>query len=180
MKKWYRILFLTFFIFINCKTYKESIKENSFVKTSLNYKSGELKAKGFYNKEYYDDVKLPVGLWTEYYKNGVIKSIGEYKMENYTDCCTGGICKTPYSYKIGEWKYFFNDRKLKEKGIYRIGTKIIETSCEGGAEIKYGRVNKNWIFYNVKGELREISKKEIQNIEKESVVSYWDAVKLEL
>lgn len=175
-------LFLKLLLFIglivSCSTKKKTLETSSSIKGVLRYDTGELKAEGYFDKKNYElDTKLPEGKWSFYYKSGKIKSTGEYKIGYYTNCCTGGVCEMPYSYKVGEWKYYYANNKLKAKGNLSLSKKKIKTSCEGGDEINFGRVNKNWIFYDFYGNNIKPTTKQIEEIEKTSIIDYWDTIK---
>lgn len=58
-------------------------------------------------------VECMVGSWIEYYKNGHVKSIGQFKENptgNWSNLKARGYC----SVRVGEWKYFdMNGRLIK-------------------------------------------------------------------
>jgi hypothetical protein len=54
-----------------------------------------------------------IGKWTEYYQSGNIKSQGNYGFGIIRNCCAAGYCYGQYSYKIGRWAYYSEDKKLK-------------------------------------------------------------------
>ncbi len=115
-----------------------------------------------------DSIKsnLKIGLWTEYYPTGNIKSIGNYQIDSYTECCWGGPCKQFKNYKLGEWKYFYENNQLRANGTYIIKRGHIKTNCSGGDKIFKGYLDKSWTYYNNKGEKMKLSKdfkRELQN-----------------
>ena len=76
--------------------------ENGKIEKSEIYLQGVLLAKGLIDEE-----GKRQGYWEEYYKNGILKSKGKYKD----------------SHRIGEWIYFFNNKKIQQKGVYLEGEK---------------------------------------------------------
>lgn len=166
----YTVLFLL--MAFSCKSAKlesEHVKINT--KTNY-YENGFVKSVGNLDSELL--LRGKIGLWNEFYENGKLKESGIYKSDFYTDCCTGGLCDMVYSYKVGEWNYYHKNGKLKAKGIYGIGKKNIETSCEGGDEIRFGYITENWKFYDLNGNEIRPTNKQISEIEKSSYSTEWE------
>ena len=171
------IYILTFVFFVSCKTSRAEVEYLNKTEISEYYDSGEIKSVGSidaFHKEYNN---FRVGFWREFYKNGNLKSEGNYKLDTYKQCCTGGICDGYYSYKYGEWKYYFENGNLKAKGTYRIGKKHKKTSCEGGDEINFGYITNSWIFYDIKSNEIKPSDKDILEIENSSYLDQFDMSK---
>lgn len=168
---------MSFLLFINCKTTQP---KSEFVGKSIvneYYSTGEIKSTGTIedlHKEYFN---FKIGFWREFYKNGKLKASGNYQLDTYKQCCTGGVCDGYYSYKFGEWNYYHENGTLKSTGKYRIGKKHINTSCKDGDEINFGYVNDNWKFYDSNGNEIEPSKSDIAEIEETSFLDQWDMQK---
>ena len=171
------IYILTFLLFVSCKTTQTKLELLEKNIATEYYDSGEIKSVGTiedFHKEYNN---YRIGFWREFYRDGMLKESGNYKLDTYTQCCTGGICDGFYSYKFGEWSYYHQNGKLKAKGKYRIGKKYIKTSCEGGDEINFGFVSDNWKFYDENGNEITPTKNDIAEIEKTSILDEWNMTK---
>ncbi|MEZ4805200.1 MAG: hypothetical protein R2852_06890 [Bacteroidia bacterium] len=117
----------------------------------------------------YDSVKsdLKVGLWTEYYSDGKIKSKGNYEMDSYVTCCFLGPCRQFVTYKKGHWKYFHENGKLKASGKYKVKKQHIFTTCKGSYERVFNsRIDNSWHYYDEEGRKKKMTKKLIREIEK--------------
>ncbi|MCG2432117.1 toxin-antitoxin system YwqK family antitoxin [Aequorivita xiaoshiensis] len=165
---------LTFLLFVSCKT--AQIKSELPIKNTITeyYESGEIKSVGAIDEFHKEFNNYRIGFWKEFYKNGILKASGNYKLDTYTQCCTGGICDGFYSYKFGEWNYYYDNGNLKANGTYKIGKKHKETSCEGGDEINFGFVTDSWVFYDKNGKKIIPTEKDISEIEKSSFIDEWD------
>lgn len=168
------IYILTFLLFVSCKLtqIKSEVPPENII--TEYYESGEIKSVGTIDDFHKEFNNYRIGFWKEYYRNGNLKSTGNYKLDTYTQCCTGELCDGFYSYKYGEWNYYYDNGKLKAKGKYRIGKKHKQTNCEGGDMIKFGFVTDSWNFYNSKGKSINPSQKYINEIEKLSFIDEWD------
>lgn len=176
MKK--SIVLLIILSLINCKTVQKIPEKKVNEKVVREYyKTGELKATGPIEEEYNKYSNYRNGFWKEFYKSGALKEEGNFKLDTYTNCCTGGLCEIYYSYKFGEWSYFYENGKLKAKGIYKIERKHKETSCEGGTEIEYGNLDNSWKFFDEKGNEIKPTENIILEIKKRSVLDSWDMIK---
>lgn len=91
-----------------------------------------------------------VGLWTEYYYEGQIKSQGMYQIEEYIYCGTTPFCKHSV-YKIGYWQHYFANGKIKASGVYSLKFTKVRTNCKGGAKLRKGYPDKSWTFYDEEG-----------------------------
>ena len=171
------IYILIFPFFLSCKT--TQTKSETPIKNTITeyYESGEIKSFGTIDSFHKEYNNYRIGLWKEFYRNGNLKSVGNYKLDTYTQCCTSGICDGFYSYKYGEWTYYYDNGKLKAKGKYRIGKKHKKTSCKGGDEINFGFVTDSWSFYNNSGKEINPTQKDIAEIEKTSILDEWDMMK---
>tara|TARA_B100000795_G_scaffold264965_1_gene246161 strand:+ start:2284 stop:2814 length:531 start_codon:yes stop_codon:yes gene_type:complete len=168
------IYILTFLLFVSCKTVQietELPKTNTITEY---YENGQIKSVGNIDEFHKEFNNYRIGFWNEFHANGKLKASGNYKLDTYTQCCTGGICDGFYSYKYGEWIYYYDDGQLKAKGIYQIGKKNKETSCEGGDEINFGFITDSWKFYSNSGKEIKPTKKNIEEIEKSSFLDEWD------
>jgi hypothetical protein len=82
---------------------------------------------------------IKVGEWREYNDSGLLKSTGSYKIGSFLDCCTGGLCRSFYYYRMGVWK-FYNEKGEMEFEINFEPTKLrVKTGC-GGDSLIYGIV----------------------------------------
>jgi antitoxin component YwqK of YwqJK toxin-antitoxin module len=171
------IYILTLILFVSCKTVQNKSELPTKSTITEYYESGEIKSVGAVDEFHREFNNYRVGPWKEFYENGNLKAYGNYKLDTYTQCCTGGVCDGFYSFKYGEWNYYYDNGKLKAKGTYRIGKKHKETSCEGGDEIKFGFVTDSWKFYDTNGKEIKPTEKNIAEIEKSSFLDEWDMMK---
>ena len=84
-----------------------------------------------------DDFTAPlkVGIHTTFFKDGKIRSVGEYKIGSYTQCCTGGFCCEYYHYKYGLWNYYYNSGNTKATIKYDTKNYNIRTSCDAATMV---------------------------------------------
>lgn len=88
---------------------------------TLFYDNRQIKAIGYYpidkkgNKAYYR-----VGQWIEYYQTGQIKSIGNYDLNYYYGCYNSRPGLRYYSFKKGDWTYFYENGMTKAKATYKV------------------------------------------------------------
>ena len=134
------------------------ISNNKFIgqdslKTS-HYKSGKVKSKGKFARNSRGEISnLKIGEFESFYENGEIKENGKYEIGRYTQCCAGGLCSQFYNYKLGEWNYYFSNGNKKAQIIYDVKPFQLNTSCEGGDQISFGKINLDESkIYNEKGE----------------------------
>ena len=159
----------------SCKSTK-IISEPPTKKTEIEfYKNGLVKNIGQIDSDFLSKAAR-IGFWSEFYENGKLKEFGEYVSETYTNCCTGGLCSTVYSYKIGEWSYFYESGQLKAKGIYKLGKRHIDTSCEGGDEINFGALDSSWKFYDKNGNEIKPTEKELKEMDKNGMIDEFDVI----
>ncbi|GGD27590.1 toxin-antitoxin system YwqK family antitoxin [Flavobacterium orientale] len=169
-----RYYFLFLFLIFSCKSARvASDLPQTNIKVTY-YNNGFVKNVGNVEAFFAEHNSYRIGLWSEFYENGKLKSSGNYKLGTYIQCCTGGLCDEYYSYKIGEWVYYHDNGTLKAKGTYQIGEKHKKTSCEGGAKIKFGFVTDQWKFYDKDGSEIKPSSNDIAEIEKSSFIDEWD------
>ena len=102
--------------------------------------------------------KLKVGLWTEYYHSGQIKSQGEYRIAIYTNCCSNGPCWNYYGYKTGKWTYYYENGQIESTGTYIVNVEKMNTSCKGGDRAPHHRISKEWTFFNEDGSKKKLDK----------------------
>jgi antitoxin component YwqK of YwqJK toxin-antitoxin module len=159
----------------SCKSTK-IISETTTKKAEMEfYKNGLLKSIGQVDSDFLSK-SARIGFWSEFYENGKLKESGEYASDTYTNCCTAGLCDMVYSYKIGEWNYFYDSGQLKAKGIYKLGKKHINTSCEGGDEINFGVLDNSWEFYDKNGNEIELTEKELKEMDKNGMIDEFDVM----
>jgi len=168
------ICLLIIFSLLSCNSLKmnsDLVKINTKV---IYYPSGKIKSVG--NT---DDItkEFRIGYWNEFYENGQLKESGNYNLETYEECCTGGICDAYYSYKIGEWIYYHENGKLKAKGTYKIGKKVKNTNCGNNVEINFSYVTETWLFFDNNGNEIKPNADDINEIEKSSYINQFDMLK---
>lgn len=113
------------------------------------YETGEVKSKGKYACDKTGRLSgYKVGNWTEYYLNGVLKSIGDYQISSFIDCGTAGLERIFYNYKIGDWTYLKNDSSIEARGTYKTIKTNIDTRCQGGDNLLFMTITENWFFSN--------------------------------
>jgi antitoxin component YwqK of YwqJK toxin-antitoxin module len=164
------LLLLTILFFPSGQLYCQKNKWNDMVLGSCRL---QIAKDGYHGKtaadtSYYKDKKIKaigkvavmddsinsefkIGLWTEYYQNGQIKSQGSFQIGAYTNCCSNGWCESYINYEVGQWKYYYDNGQLKASGIYKVKKEHINTSCEGGAQIYKSHISKSWRFYRQDG-----------------------------
>lgn len=106
----------------------------------LKYTNGKLKGQGKFAVAEDEVSVLRFGLWKEYDENGILKAEGSYKIGSYLDCCTAGLCRAFYYYRIGEWKYFDEQGVLDFSLDYVPTEHLVDTNCEGGDKLLFGVV----------------------------------------
>lgn len=111
---------------------------------------------------------LKVGLSEKYNEQNNLIEKGNYELGEYTNCCAGGLCKQFYSFKNGDWQYFYPNGNIKASINYKTTKLEMDTSCEGGAKLKFGNIDlSKSIFYDEKGKRIEPSddlKLELQTV----------------
>jgi len=109
---------------------------------TCHYTSGRVKSRTSYalNKEN-EISNLKIGLHEVYNDEGKRLEIGQYQIGQYTNCCTGSLCKQFYSYKIDNWKYNYPNGKVRMEILYNITKAWMDTSCEGGSKLKFGKID---------------------------------------
>ncbi len=120
------------------------------------------------NKESIENIEIEK--LTQFYESGELKSKGQFKVGDYTQCCFAGPCIQNYIYKVGEWSYFHKNGELKAYGKYLKKKRLIQTSCKGGDSIFSGFVDQKWKFYDKNGNSIVNDKKLISEIEDGSVL----------
>jgi hypothetical protein len=90
---------------------------------------------------------IKVGQWKEYDDYGILRTEGNYKMSSFTDCCTGGLCKSFYYYRSGTWR-FYNDKGEFEFEIdFEPARLHVKTRCQGGDSLTFGLIKSIPIKY---------------------------------
>lgn len=165
---------LIIFCLLSCSSSKKNSELAEINTKVIYYSNGKIKSVG--NTDDFTK-ESRIGYWNEFYENGQLKESGNYNLDTYKDCCTGGICDVYYSYKIGEWIYYHENGKLKAKGTYRIGKNIKKTNCGNSAEINLGQVTESWIFYDGNGTQFNPSSDDKTEIEKSSFIDQFNMMK---
>ena len=133
---------------------------------TIYYTDKKIKAIGFYaidiqgDKTYYR-----VDLWTEFYNNGEIKSIGKYQFALVYDCCGGTLCNQVCPYKVGDWTYYYDNGKIKAAGSFRVEKTKANTSVENQFNYK-SIMTSSWLFYDSNGQLANDQRKIALDVEK--------------
>ena len=133
------------------------------------YETGKIKSKTTFAIDSDDMISyLKIGLSEKYNEQNNLIEKGNYGLGEYTNCCAGGLCKQFYSFKNGDWQYFYPNGNIKASVIYRTVNFKMDTSCEGGAQLKFGNIDLNKsLFYDEKGKIIEPSddlKSELQTV----------------
>lgn len=137
----------TGFIYIPEPEHKYSIDNSEYLgdtkETIKYYKGKRISAQGKIAINNYGEVsKLKVGKWLEYYDNTNLKSKGSYQIGKYIQCCTAGPCEQFYNYRIGHWEYWHSNGQLKAVVEYEAEEHFIDTSCEEGDSLLFGRAKR--------------------------------------
>ena len=100
-----------------------------------------------------------VGLTELFNEQNKLVEKGSYGLGEYTNCCAGGLCKQYYSYKKGDWQYFYPNGRVKAFVNYATINFERDTSCDEGAQLKFGNIDLGKsIFFDEKGMEIEPSK----------------------
>jgi MORN repeat variant len=119
---------------------------------TLFYDNKQIKAIGYYaidkqgNKSFHR-----VGLWTEYYRNGQIMSIGNYDLQFYYSCYNTMPGIRYYSFKKGYWNYFYENGQTKAKGTYKVERVQISTGVANQFESK-SSTTADWLINDEDGQ----------------------------
>lgn len=109
----------------------------------INYFSDStIKSKGNYaisNDTLFTGYKT--GNYIEYYSNGKPKEEGQYEIGKYKQCCYKGLCMQFYNYKIGVWKYWYENGELMANIQYKTTEKHYATSCKGGTKMRFNEID---------------------------------------
>ena len=133
------------------------------------YEIGIIKSKTTFAIDSDDMISyLKIGLSEKYNEQNNLIEKGNYGLGEYTNCCAGGLCKQFYSFKNGDWQYFYPNGNIKASVKYRTVNFKMDTSCEGGAQLKFGIIDlKKSFFYDEKGKIIQPSddlKSELQTV----------------
>ena len=121
------------------------------ISDTLHYDDSSVKAIGYFagdkeNKK--SDYRI--GLWTEFYENGTIKSVGNYGMQYLLVSYSSGQAIIYNQYKTGEWVYYYDNGKVKAKGRYR----IVKNPVSAGVDKQFTKspvTTEDWLFYYSNG-----------------------------
>jgi len=116
----------------------------------------------------YKDLKY--GAWTEYYPTGEKKGEGLFLTEKYMECNDGSVFWKYYSYKVGQWKYYFKNKFIKAEGTYETQIFNYSTACKGGYNIIKQKVGKNWVFYLENEKITKPEKNYLKELEEISFI----------
>ncbi|MCB9222217.1 MAG: hypothetical protein H6615_10380 [Ignavibacteria bacterium] len=108
--------------------------------------------------------RLKTGFHQTFYLAGKIKSEGDYKLGRYLNCCAGGLCQQYYNYKIGSWKYYYENSKLKAIVCYTSKKLRIDTSCEKVDTIMFGTIE-NIQLFDEDGTAQELTETDLNEFE---------------
>ncbi len=109
------------------------------------------------------------GIWKEYYQNGQLKAQGQYQIDKYINCCYSGLCRNYEHYKTGHWVFYYENGQVKLEGDYKPVKRKITTSCEGGDKVFISLIDKNWSYYNEKGEKIKLNAKTLNLLNSDSM-----------
>ncbi len=108
---------------------------------------GQKISEGYYAINTQNEIsRLKTGFHQTFYLTGKIKSEGEYKVGTYLNCCAGGPCQQYYNYKIGNWKYYYENSEIKAIINYSTKNFRINTSCDKGDTIVFGTIETIQLF----------------------------------
>lgn len=91
-------------------------------------------------------------------------SIGEFKVNVFEDCGTGGVENVTYKYRIGNWTFYYPNGQIKAKGSYKIIKTEISTRCELNEKIEFSELGNNWKFYDINGVITKPTEKMINEL----------------
>ncbi len=89
-------------------------------------------------------------MWTEFYENGTVKSVGNYDIQYLLVSYSSNTGIIYNEYKTGEWVYYYENAQVKAKGRY----KIVRTPVSTGVENQFTKspvITEDWGFYNSDG-----------------------------
>jgi antitoxin component YwqK of YwqJK toxin-antitoxin module len=119
---------------------------------TLFYDNNQIKAIGYYAIDKQgNNSSHRVGLWTEYYRNGQIMSIGSYDLQFYYGCYNTMPGIRYYSFKKGDWSYYYENGQTKAKGSYKVERVQISTGVANQFESKSSTTG-DWIINDEDGQ----------------------------
>ena len=135
------------------------------VPDTLRYNDTAIKAIGYFaaDKENKKS-EYKIGLWTEFYENGTIKSVGNYGMQYLLISYSSGHAIIYNQYKTGEWVYYYENARVKAKGRYNIVKNPVSTGIDKQFT-KSPVTTKDWLFYNSDGKPLANKKEVIGEVE---------------
>jgi len=124
-----------------------------------NFETGKIQSRTTFAIDSEDMISyFKVGLSEKFNEQNNLIEKGNYGLGEYTNCCAGGLCKQFYSFKNGDWQYFYPSGNIKASVKYKTINFKMDTSCEGGAQLKFGNLDlSKSIFYDEKGKIIEPS-----------------------
>ncbi len=93
-----------------------------------------------------------IGIWTQYYPNDSVKSIGEFSLGATTYCQFAGPIISGYNFKSGKWLFFYPNGQLKAEGHYTLKVEEFGNNCGDDGWYRSTMNDNNWNFYNESGE----------------------------
>lgn len=133
---------------------------------TIYYSDKKIKAIGFYVA---DDKgkKTPyrIGLWTEYFNNGEIRSIGNYIFNKVYGCCSAMPCFDINCYKTGEWIYYYDNGQVKATGTYKV-ERIAVNRGVANQFLYTSLITDSWNFYDADGQTTKDKQAIISTLEK--------------
>lgn len=133
---------------------------------TLFYENKQIKAIGSYaidrqgNKTYHR-----VGLWIDYYRTGQIMSIGNYDLQFYYGCYNAMPGIRYYSFKKGDWTYFYENGRTKAKGNYKVERIHVSTGVENQFESK-SLTTADWLINDEDGHPARDRQKVISDLDR--------------
>lgn len=152
-------IFVLFSVFVvSAQSRNPSIYGNDYLKLADNsrfigkdtlvintFENGKIHSKGKYAIDRDGKITtLKVGFWQHFFRNGKLESEGNYEISSYLDCGVGGLERTFYNYKSGQWDYYNTDLKIEASRIYQEVKCHLNTRCDGGTELIFMKPTKDW------------------------------------
>ena len=124
-----------------------------------------VKAIGYFAVDKQDKkTEYKAGLWKEFYKNGQVKSVGNYNIQYLLVASAANKAIIYNQYKTGEWIYYYENGQVKAKGRY----KIVRNNVSTGVENQYTKApvtTEDWAFYSKDGKPLPNKKEVIGEVE---------------
>jgi len=157
-------------IYAEIKVFKDQFNRIENSKWFYIYKDTLLDSLGNYSignfiiEPYGDFDGRQIGVWTQYYSNDSIMSIGSYNIGATTWCQSAGPSVSGYSFKTGEWKYYYSNGQLKAQGLFQLEVYEFQNNCGGDARF-VSKTNDKWFVFDESGNRIEYIEEIINEIE---------------